>query len=102
MYLLPKPQKMELKSGFLQKKAFIIKNSCQDPRIEKALLKLPCCEEGTLLEIVDRCYDGEDYVLEIEENKITLTGNSPAGIFCRSHSIQSTSPSVKTWAALER
>lgn len=81
MYLLPKPQKLELKSGFLQNKTFFLKNSCQDPRIEKALLKLPCCEEGTLLEIVDRCSEGEDYVLEIEESKITLTGNSSAGIF---------------------
>ena len=81
MYLLPKPQKMELKSGFLQNKTFFVKNSCQDPRIEKALLKLPCGKDGILLEIVDRCCDGEDYILEIEENKITLTGNSPAGIF---------------------
>ena len=81
MYLLPKPQKMELKSGFLQNKTFFVKSFCQDPRIEKALLKLPCCKEGTLLEIVDRCCDGEGYELEIEENKITLTGNSPAGIF---------------------
>ena len=81
MYLLPKPQKMELKSGFLQNKTFFVKSSCQDPRIEKALLKLPCGKEGTLLEIVDRCCDGEGYELEIEENKITLIGNSPAGIF---------------------
>ena len=81
MYLLPKPQKMELNSGFLQNKTFFVKNSCQDPRIEKALLKLPCGKEGTLLEIVDRCCDGEGYELEIEKNKITLIGNSPAGIF---------------------
>ena len=81
MYLLPKPQKMELKSGFLQNKTFSVKNSCTDPRIEKALQKLPCSSDGTLLEIIDRGLDTESYTLEIESHKITLTGDSPAGIF---------------------
>lgn len=81
MYLLPKPQKMELHSGFLSNNTFLVKNSCQDPRIEKALQKLPCREAGTLLEIFDHGKGGEGYRLEIEQEKITITGEGPAGIF---------------------
>ena len=81
MYLLPKPQKMELTSGFLQNKTFVIKNSCSDSRIEKALQKLPCSQDGTVLEIIDRGGASEEYTLEIQKDKVTITGESPAGVF---------------------
>ena len=59
MYLLPKPQKIETASGFLQRKSFCVKNSCEDPRIEKALQKLPRDEAGIVLEVYDRHGDTE-------------------------------------------
>lgn len=81
MYLLPKPQKVEITSGFLQEKSFCVKNACEDPRIEKALLKLPWDETGIVLEVSDRHGDTEGYSLKIEEHKITITGDSAAGVF---------------------
>ena len=81
MYLLPQPQKTEIKAGFLQENSFCIKNFCTDPRIEKALLKLPCSQSGIPLEISNREGTTEGYTLEISEQKITITGESAVGVF---------------------
>lgn len=81
MYLLPKPQNIELHSGFLAADSFIIKNFCKDPRIEKASKKLPLSDTGVELEIYDREETGEGYTLQITPSKVTITGQSPAGAF---------------------
>ena len=81
MYLLPKPQHMEIQSGFLQQTTVFVKNSCQDPRIEKALNKLPQSPLGICLEITAQDQASEGYVLTVTEDKITLEGDSAAGVF---------------------
>ena len=109
MYLLPKPQKMKLKNGFLTGRTFHITNTCQDLRIEKALQKLPCSETGISLEIsvltdahehrtmtnailtndskncsnacTDLTSDQQGYTLDISEHQVTIIGKSAAGAF---------------------
>ncbi len=81
MYLLPKPQMIECESGYLMEKSFSVHNSCKDSRIETALQKLPCCDRGVPLEISDRGIDSEGYTLEINTDKVSITGDSPAGVF---------------------
>ena len=87
MYLLPKPQKIVINQGFLQSKAVDLKGMkgaesiCGDPRIQKALEKLPCSEEGAGLEIRVGETEAEGYILIIEESKITIIASEPAGAF---------------------
>ena len=81
MYLLPTPKKLEIKEGTLQKKTVLTKNLCNDPRIEKALEKLPCDGNGIEMEI--HCGKGkkEGYTLDIQNDKIELVGENAAGVF---------------------
>ena len=81
MYLLPTPKKLEIKEGTLQKKTVLIKNLCNDPRIGKALEKLPCDGNGIEMEI--HCGKGkkEGYTLNIQNDKIELVGENAAGVF---------------------
>ena len=90
MYLLPCPQKTELSSGFLINRTFRILDTCADPRIEKALMKLPCSEAGVPLKIslltdnyetFDLTTDQQGYTLEISEHQVTINGTSAAGAF---------------------
>ena len=81
MYLMPAPQKIELAEGILPKKTVSIINRCNDPRINKALKKIPCSENGIQMEIC--CLDGigEGYTLIIQHDNIKLIGESSAGVF---------------------
>ena len=81
MYLLPQPQKIDIHSGFLTNRTFCITNTCSDPRIAKALQKLPCNETGIPLEISVLSGNREGYTLEITEHQITILGESAAGAF---------------------
>ena len=81
MYLLPQPQKLEIKIGFLNEKSFCIKNLCTDSRIQKALEKIPSSSTGTVLEIRQQEGEIEGYTLEITERKVTITGENAAGAF---------------------
>ena len=81
MYLLPKPQIVKGENGFLNERMFCVYNSCKDSRIQTALQKLPCCEGGVPLEITDRDGDSEGYTLKIDTDKVSITGDSPAGVF---------------------
>lgn len=80
MILLPKPQNIEIKDGFLKSKAVTIQNLSDDYRIEKALdsLEKGC---GAELTITHGSSDSEGYTLEIFENKILINGDSAAGAF---------------------
>ena len=84
MYLLPKPQTIVYQTGTLQGSTFCVKNLCQDTRIEKALKKLPCQtnrEADIELIVSEKGGESEGYRLEIAESKITLVGESAAGVF---------------------
>lgn len=81
MYLLPKPQRMEIMEGHLVKKSFRVENFCDDIRIVKAIEKLPCSESGTELEIRCKQSVSEGYTLKIQADKIVIDGDSPAGTF---------------------
>ena len=81
MHLLPKPQQLEVKEGFLKKKIFCVKNNCNDPRIRKAVSKLPLSEDGVVLELFDSQENAEGYTLTVEENKVVIKGEGPAGVF---------------------
>lgn len=96
MYLLPKPQKIEYRTGMLKGTTVCVKNFCEDPRIEAAAKKLPLSENGVVLEIYAKhallencaayepfgdCTDPEGYTLMVEENHITIIGESAAGAF---------------------
>lgn len=81
MNLLPKPQMLEIKDGFLQSKVVCVNNLCADERIAKALWVFEQCESGLPLTL--KCSDGigEGYTLDICGSGITITGNSSAGVF---------------------
>ena len=81
MFLLPQPEKIDLKEGFLSKNTFCIKNNCEDSRIAIALQKLPQDPTGIVLEISNKDSESEGYTLEIASDKITLIGESAAGAF---------------------
>ena len=96
MYLLPKPQKIEYKTGKLKSRTVYVRNFCQDSRIEHAVKKLPLSDEGVELEIYAKhtlsgnicgyesfgdCKEPERYMLTVEEDHITIIGESEAGAF---------------------
>lgn len=81
MNILPKPQKIEIKEGFLKSKQVNIINLCEDERIEKALSCFGCTSAGAELTI--KCSDlvSEKYKLYIEETSILIDAESAAGAF---------------------
>lgn len=80
MNILPKPQKLEILDGALKSKALSIKNLCKDARIDKALATF---EKGNDAELFIECKCGESdgYILDISEEKITISGDSARGVF---------------------
>lgn len=80
MNILPKPQKLQILGGVLKSKTLSVKNFCKDARIDKALA---CFEKGNGAELVIecRCGDSEGYILDISEDKIAISADSPAGAF---------------------
>lgn len=80
MFLLPKPQKTEIKDGFLRTKKVNIINLCDDERIGKAL-RFFDGEGETNLTVKCKSSDSEGYTLSISENGIVINGDSPAGAF---------------------
>ena len=81
MFLLPQPEKIDLKEGFLPKNTFCIKNTCEDPRIATALQKLPQGSTGIVLEISCKEGTSEGYTLEVTSDMVTILGDSAAGAF---------------------
>lgn len=81
MYLLPKPQSMIEKSGFLKELSVRVKEYTGDERITKALKKLPCSETGTELVILLAGTEPESYTLTVDESKITIIAADEPGVF---------------------
>ena len=81
MNLLPKPQKIELFDGQVKSKKFKIKNSCSDPRIEKALNCFKTDDDGIMLTLKISGEGGERYTLKISPDEIIIVGGSEAGVF---------------------
>lgn len=81
MYLLPKPQKLEIKESYLASKKLSIINYCTDERIEKALIHFERKATGTKLTLKCLSGDSQGYTLDIREDEIDITGDSPAGLF---------------------
>lgn len=81
MKLLPKPQKVEMKEGFLRTKKVNIQNFCTDERIKKALSCFETDEGGVKLTLNCSEGNGESYTLDIEEDAISIKGADAAGVF---------------------
>ena len=80
MKILPKPQLLKVCEGELKSRKLSIRNLCEDKRIEKALA---CFEKGNETELLIECKNGTDqgYTLDINEGKIVISAESPAGAF---------------------
>ena len=81
MFLLPQPEKIDLKEGFLSKNVFHIRNLCEDRRTISALQKLPQDPAGIVLEISCKEGTSEGYTLEVTSDMVTILGDSAAGAF---------------------
>lgn len=78
--LIPAVKELQLHEGYLRKKAIFFE-TCPDPRLEKALKKLPCEVSGVPVTVVVSGDGSESYSLTVEENAITIRGESAAGAF---------------------
>jgi len=81
MHLLPKPQLLEIKDGFLNTKKLRINNSCSDERIAKALEYFEKSYDGVLLTLECGSSSSEAYVLDINTDSITISGEGVKGLF---------------------
>ncbi len=81
MKLIPSPKKIEIKDGFLKNKILNIAEMPTDGRIQSALGYFSLGADGTPLELSIGVCDDERYTIDIDEKKIRLTSNGPAGAF---------------------
>ena len=79
--LIPAVKSLEVKEGFLAKKAISFENKGLDARLVKALSKLPQAENGAALTVTVTGTEGESYTLDVAENAIAITAGGPAGAF---------------------
>ena len=79
--LIPAVKSLEVKEGFLAKKAISFENKGLDARLVKALSKLPQAENGAALTVTVTGMEGESYTLDVAENAIAITAGGPAGAF---------------------
>ena len=68
--LIPAAKKLEIKAGKLTKKAISFDKAGLDPRLVKALCKLPTAEDGTKLSVTLTGEAGEGYTLDVAENAV--------------------------------
>ena len=89
MNILPKPQLTETKSGNLRSKTLAIYNLCEDARIEKALSCFPKGIDGVELTVKCDNKNTEGYTLDIREDGIEISADSPAGAYayCNLHGL---------------
>ena len=80
LHLIPAVKSCVLAEGFLAKKA-ICCDQALDSRLEKVLKKLPQAADGAKLCITVTGTEGEGYTLQITENAIAITGQSPVAAF---------------------
>lgn len=81
MNLIPKVKHLEIQEGYLTNKSLHLISREVDQRLHNALKKLSFSETGTLLEFDISGTSGEAYELNISENSIRISADSPAGAF---------------------
>lgn len=79
--LIPAVKTLQIRSSFLAKHAIRYDGSGLDARLLSALKKLPYGESGTDLTICVNGEEGEAYTLQIDENRVAIEAQSPAGAF---------------------
>ena len=79
--LIPKPKKLEIKDGFLNKKTIFFNPSNLDKRLVLALKNFSFDKNGVELTIETKDGFGEDYELFIEEELIKIKSASLNGAF---------------------
>ena len=80
MHLIPQAKVFEKKEGFLQNLTISLPLAA-DPRLVKALKKLPVAENGTAVDICITGTEGESYTLDIAPDRITICAPGTAGAF---------------------
>ena len=80
LHLIPAVKSLEIRDGFLCKKAISFYNVGVDPRLVTALTKLPTDPEGVPVTLSVDPGEGEDYTLTVSENAIAICG-SVRGVF---------------------
>ena len=73
--LIPAVKHLEIKAGFLAKKAISFENTALDARLVKALNKLPVAKDGAKVSVNLTGAEGEGYTLDVAETAITITKN---------------------------
>ncbi len=81
MHLIPMPQTVISRPGFLSRHFFQLLSPLKEPRLVNALEKLPLAEGGASLRFLIDGQGGEAYTLTIEENAVTVTAKGEQGAF---------------------
>lgn len=81
IHLIPSVKKLTLGAGALARKAVCCGDVNLDSRILAAVRKLPCDSAGVPLQITVAGETGEGYVLDIEEDAVSIVSEGPAGAF---------------------
>ena len=81
MNFIPKPKKLTVKAGFLNKTAIDPSCKTDDERLNKAIAKLPLKKDGAKLFIHKGTGESESYTLDIEPESITITAEGARGAF---------------------
>ena len=81
MYIIPSPKKITELGGAIKNTGVNPTVICDDERLHKAATKLPTSKGGIKLLISASGSEGEGYVLEIKDGKITIEGQSAQGAF---------------------
>ena len=81
MNFIPKPKKLTVKAGFLNKTAIDLSCKTDDERLNKAIAKLPLKKDGAKLFIHKGTGESESYTLDIEPESITITAEGARGAF---------------------
>ncbi len=78
--LIPQVKTLQIREGYLTKKAIFFNDTPADSRLTKALGALPAAADGAVLTL-EVGAEGEAYELWIEEKAIRIKGDGPAGAF---------------------
>lgn len=81
MHLIPMVKELLPLEGHLESTAFRPIYAGGDPRLEKALKKLPLTPQGTPLVLTVGTEDAESYILTVEHCRIHIEAPGPAGAF---------------------
>ena len=79
--LIPSVKTLTEKAGILEKNTIFYNPDGLDPRLARALEKLPCDENGAPVTVTVTGTEGEGYALDITESAVAVTADSPAGAF---------------------